>query len=149
MRKAFGCMLLVLSVAVSFFGCTGKPTGKWISLTYHVTAMEREEGCHFTVIRQENMSLSGYCVDNGTEYRIEQPVPMAEEAAQALLQMNLDQTAAEHKRVPGGAADETRVTVTLEYPDGFQRELSLNAQEKEQLRKLLQEELTRSVDLSK
>ena len=148
MRKAFGCMLLVLSVAVSFFGCTGKPTGEWISLTYHVTAMEREEGCHFTVIRQENMSLSGYCVDNGTEYRIEQPVPMAEETAQTLLKMNLDRAAPE-KKILGGAADETRVTVTLEYPDGSQYKLSLTAQEKEQLRKLLQEELTRSVDLSK
>ena len=148
MRKAFGCMLLVLSVAVSFFGCTGKPTGEWISLTYHVTAMEREEGCHFTVIRQENMSLSGYCMADGIEYRIEQPVPMAEETAQALLKMNLDRTAPE-KKILGGAADETRVTVTLEYPDGSQYKLSLTAQEKEQLRKLLQEELTRSVDLSK
>ena len=148
MRKAFGGILLVLSVAVSFFGCTGKPTGEWISLTYHVTAMEREEGCHFTVIRQENMSLSGYCVADGNEYRIEQPVPMAEETAQALLKMNLDRTAPE-KKILGGAADETRVTVTLEYPDGSQYKLSLTAQEKEQLRKLLQEELTRSVDLSK
>ena len=149
MRKAFGGILLVVSVVISLFGCTDQSTKDWISLTYHVTAMEREEGCHFTVIRQENMSLSGYCVADGNEYRIEQPVPMAEETTQALLKMNLDQLATEHKKVSGGAADETRVTVTLEYPDGSQYKLSLTAQEKEQLRKLLQEELTRSVDLSK
>lgn len=140
--KKIGVICIALSLVMGMVGCTGSGKGPWQSLTYHVTSSVMTEGCHFSLTRDEsgNMYLSGYCYEDNTEHRAEEPKLISGETAAAIEAMALE-TAAKAKKKLFSVADGTQVTLTLGYSDGSEQRISLSVQQREQLRKLLQKEL--------
>lgn len=142
LKQSFaGAILMAVGLLTGLLGCTGRISEPWQSCTYHVTSSVMTEGCHFQLSRDADcITLSGYCYDAGTEYRLESPKQLSQEAANAIDAMALDKAAAARSRL-FGMADGRQVTVTLDYPGGKERKISLSSQQQEQLFQLLKEEL--------
>ena len=140
--KRVGLICMALNVCAMLFGCGGAEKGPWQSLTYHVTSSVMQEGCHFSLARSgEEMSLTGFCFDGDTECSVEEAKPVSRETAAAIAAMELDE-AGTAKGKPFGMADGTVTTVTLGYCDGSDRKISLSPEQRQQLKQLLQRELT-------
>lgn len=140
--KRIGTICMVLSLMVGMVGCFRQGGEPWQSFTYHVTSSVMTEGCHFSLTRDDsgNMYLSGYCFENSTEYRLDEAKQISPETKETIDAMALDD-APKAKQKPFGVADGTQISVTLTYPNGTERKISLSADQRIQLRQLLQKEL--------
>lgn len=122
-------------------GDAGRRTAPWQSLTYHVTSSVQAEGCHFFLVRKDgSMTVTGYCVIDGCEHRVEEPKPISPETVEAIEALDLDKAARERRKL-FSMADGTQKTVILGYADGKQRRIRLSPQQHGALKQLLQREL--------
>ncbi|MBQ6831823.1 MAG: hypothetical protein IJO28_04210 [Oscillospiraceae bacterium] len=135
--KKLRVMVMALSLCTMLFGCSAK--GPWQSLTYHVTSSVMTEGCHFYLSRDDGM-LSGYCYDGEVEYRQDEAKQIPAETVEAIVAMELENASTARGKL-FGVLDGTEVTVTLGYPDGSERKISLSAEQQAQIFRLLQKEL--------
>lgn len=140
--KKLGVICVVLCLLIGMVGCFGQGSEPWQGLTYHVTSSVMTEGCHFSLTRDESgsMYLTGYCFEDSTEYRLDEAKQISSETKETIDAMALD-NATKAKQKPFGVADGTQISITLTYPNGTERRISLSADQRIQLRQLLQKEL--------
>jgi hypothetical protein len=138
--KRVGAIMMALSVLALMFGC-GKQQ-KWNSLTYHVVSSVQAEGCHFTVSRTADggMTISGFCFDGETEYRVDEAKPLSSQAADYIDGLALKKA---RPSITGGSqmVDGVYVTVKASYPDGSESKIDLDRQTRTALLRQLKTEL--------
>lgn len=121
---------MVIGLLASLFGCSEDPAkyGEWQSFSLHRTSSVMTDAYHYTVRKAENgeMTVTGFCYDEETEYRVEEEVFLPSDIAFDLRMMELElQPTHKPKKLPQ-KMDGAQNSVSVTHADGTERQIVLS-----------------------
>ena len=141
---------MIFGLLSSLFGCSEDPAkyGPWQSFSMNRTSMERTDAYHFGLRLDDDgdISVTGYCFDGETEYRVEEEVYVSGNVRAALIELAPEALPTlKNKKASAGKLDGAQTSETVTHTDGTERRVSLTAEKRAELVGIFKEELKTAV----
>ena len=148
--KRTGAVLMVIGFLVSLFGCSEDPAkyGDWQSFSMNRTSSVRTDAYHFGISREEDgdISITGYCFDGDTEYRVDEAVHVSGNVRAALIELApAALPTLKNRKTSAGKLDGVQTGEIITHTDGTERRVSLTAEKRAELVGIFTEELKSAV----
>ena len=141
---------MVFGLLASLFGCSEDPSkyGEWQSFSMNRTSSVMTDAYHFGVSREDdgNISITGYCFDGDTEYRVDEAVYVSGNMRAALIELApAALPTLKNRKASAGKLDGVQTGEIVTHTDGTERRISLTAEKRVELVEVLTEELKSAV----
>lgn len=128
--KRTGAILMILGFLSSLFGCSEDLSkyGEWQSFSLHRTSSVMTDAYHYTVRKTENgeMTVTGFCYDEETEYRVEEEVFLPSDIAFDLRMMELESQPTYKPKKQPQKMDGAQNSASVTHTDGTERQIALS-----------------------
>jgi len=142
---------MVIGLLASLFGCSDDPEkhGLWESFSLHRTSSVMTDAYHFTVRTAENggMTVTGFCYEDGTEYRVEEEAVLSEAAVSALRIMELEKLPTYKPKKAFPVMDGAQTSASVTHTDGTERKIVLSDEQITEIVCLLEKEIAEKAKL--
>lgn len=130
LAKRIGGILMIFGFLTSLFGCSEDPAkyGDWQSFSLHRTSSVMTDAYHYTVRKAENgeMTVTGFCYDEETEYRVEEEVYLPSDIAFDLRMMELESQPTHKPKKQPQKMDGAQNSASVTHTDGTERQIALS-----------------------
>lgn len=121
---------MIFGFLTSLFGCSEDPAkyGDWQSFSLHRTSSVMTDAYHYTVRKAENgeMTVTGFCYDEETEYRVEEEVYLPSDIAFDLRMMELESQPTHKPKKQPQKMDGAQNSASVTHTDGTERQIALS-----------------------
>ena len=102
--------------------------GEWQSFSLHRTSSVMTDAYHYTVRKTENgeMTVTGFCYDEETEYRVEEEVYLPSDIAFDLRRMELESQPTYKPKKQPQKMDGAQNSASVTHTDGTERQIALS-----------------------
>ena len=102
--------------------------GEWQSFSLHRTSSVMTDAYHYTVRKTENgeMTVTGFCYDEETEYRVEEEVFLPSDIAFDLRRMELESQPTYKPKKQPQKMDGAQNSASVTHTDGTERQIALS-----------------------
>ena len=141
---------MAFGILASLFGCSEDPSkyGDWQSFSMNRISSVRTDAYHFGINREDDgdISITGYCFDGDTEYRVDEAVYVSGNVRAALIELApAALPTLKNRKASAGKLDSVQTNEIVTHTDGTERRVSLTAEKRVELVGIFTEELKSAV----